>query len=163
MPRNLDGSNSPGAGSEAPGAAPRWLALLTLVYGVVLFLWLTPEDSIFLAAVLGALGSALGALHMVYCFGRRDSGRAAWLRRRAALNAERFPVPASALAGAGIGILTALCTALIMLVKTSLHSHLYPDYPLGVLIGILVRAPVWAAAGALAGTAVALWRGHTSR
>jgi hypothetical protein len=137
-----------------PPRIPRWLSPLTLAYGVILFLWLTPEDSIWLASALGAIGALIGGLHVLY-------RRPRWVQPL--LRGLDDPRPRAALIravlfGAGVGLSAAPMTALIMLVKTSLHSHLFPDYPLGVVLGVLSRAPAWAAAGALIGFACALWR-----
>lgn len=123
---------------------PRLLSLITLAYGIAAFLWLTPEDSIWLAAVFGTLGACVLAAHTVFKIaGGRDLPRRVWF-------------PGVIVLGGAIGAGATLVTAVLMLIKTSLHSHLFPDYPLTVLLGILARAPVWAAAGALAGFAIAL-------
>ncbi len=123
---------------------PRPLSLITLAYGIAAFLWLTPEDSIWLAAVFGAAGACILAAHAVFrVAGGRDLPGRVWF-------------PGTIISGGAIGAGATLVTAVLMLIKTSLHSHLFPDYPLAVLLGILARAPVWAAAGALIGVGVAL-------
>jgi hypothetical protein len=46
--------------------------------------------------------------------------------------------------------------ALLMLIKDGLHAHLFPDYPFGMIVDILGRAPLWALAGILAGIGLLL-------
>ena len=58
------------------------------------------------------------------------------------------------LSGALIGALTALATALLMLFKNLRHGHLFPDYPLDMLLDTLERLPYWSLAGALAGLGI---------
>ena len=58
--------------------------------------------------------------------------------------------------GAGVGAGTALITALLMIWKTGMHAHPFPDYPTGLILDILRRAPMWALAGILVGVALAL-------
>jgi hypothetical protein len=124
--------------------APRRLRGVTLGYGVILFLWLTPEDSIWLAAALGAGLSLLASVHLLFrLVGGRTLSARQWFAGMVGL---------SALCGAG----TAPAAALLMLVKVAAHSHAYPDYPVGVFAGIFQRLPLWTAAGALAGLALAL-------
>jgi hypothetical protein len=41
-----------------------------------------------------------------------------------------------------------------MLLKTGWHAHPIPDYPASMIVEMLARAPLWAAAGALAGVGV---------
>jgi hypothetical protein len=43
-----------------------------------------------------------------------------------------------------------------MLVKNGLHSHLFPDYPFGLIVDLLARAPLWALAGMFAGIGLLL-------
>ncbi|MBK8020349.1 MAG: hypothetical protein IPK19_02720 [Chloroflexi bacterium] len=64
--------------------------------------------------------------------------------------------------GLGIGLGTSLTAALLMLLKTGWHGHLFPDFPLGMIVDVLVRAPAWGAAGMLVGLG-ALLACHTLR
>ena len=114
---------------------------LTLLYGVAVLLWLQVEDNRVMTVVLFGLGlSMLVAWH-----------KAARLHRRAALME-------AALLGAIVGAGTALATCGLMLLKTGLHSHIYPDYPPAQMIAILSRMPIWALAGALSALGLALAR-----
>lgn len=123
---------------------PRWLSLATLSYGIAAFIWLTPEDTLWVAVLLGLLGALLAVLHLTYhkFGGRRISERSRFLGMIAL--------------GAGIGGGAACVTAGLLFLKSSIHAHLFPDYPLAYLLAVLSRAPVWALAGALIGLAAAL-------
>lgn len=55
------------------------------------------------------------------------------------------------LIGASVGLGTAFVAALLMLVKTGWHAHIFPDYPLGMILDMLRRAPAWVVAGGLIG------------
>lgn len=121
-----------------PTRRPRWLSPLTLAYGIVVFLWLTPEEnSVISVTLLGVGGALLAGLHLAY-------------RLR--------PVRHGALIGIGAlaGASASLITALLMFLKTAVHAHLFPDYPPLLLIGILERLPTWTVAGGLLGGALAL-------
>lgn len=60
------------------------------------------------------------------------------------------------LSGALIGALTALATALLMLFKNLRHGHVFPDYPLEMMLATLERLPHWALAGGLAGLGIGI-------
>ncbi len=122
---------------------PKRLTLITILYGMFTFVWLSAEDSIWLVSLLGLILALLLVVHGIYRLqGRRLSPRL-W-------------IPGLVTSGAVTGAGAALCTALIMIMKTSLHGHLYPDYPFPLIAGIIARLPVWTLAGALVGMALAL-------
>lgn len=124
---------------------PRWLLLLSLAYLPVATFWLGPEDSIWLAAVLGWLGSALGVANAVTV---RLGGRTVGGRKGLMLAVG---------IGLAVGVGAGVVTVALMLMKTAAHSHgPFPDFPATVVVGIVARMPVWAAAGALAGLALGL-------
>ncbi|KXK20119.1 MAG: hypothetical protein UZ15_CFX003001838 [Chloroflexi bacterium OLB15] len=54
------------------------------------------------------------------------------------------------LAGSG----TAASAALLMLIKNGLHGHLFPDFPFGMIAGVLALAPIWAIGGGLVGLGI---------
>jgi hypothetical protein len=113
-----------------------------MVVGILVFFWLGTEDNSVQSAVLYGLGIAsLSIAHAQYRLPKLLQ-----LRRRL-----RF-----ALLGAIIGLSAALFAALLMLLKTALHTHLFPDYSLPLIAAMLVRAPVWAVAGVLMGLGIAL-------
>ena len=68
----------------------------------------------------------------------------------------RFRIVGAALLGAIAGLGGVLATVALMLLKTGMHSHIFPDYPPGEMLEMLQRAPTWALAGALAGVGLAL-------
>lgn len=125
-----------------PGRKARWMAVF---YGLLVFLWLSPEDNHPLPVVLLGVGGSL--LSVIYWAGTRLAGREIPAAQTLVLG----PV-----LGAVCGISASLITTTLMLIKNARHAHLFPDYPPGQMGAILARAPVWAAAGALIGLGLAL-------
>lgn len=120
----------------------KWVnSFIIIGYGITLFFWLSAEDNGWIVAALGAI---LGLLMTVRIATQWEQCRAAfWF----------YP-----LFGALAGALGMAGTLLLMLIKTSIHGHLYPDYPFLLMVAFATRLPAWIAAGALLGTAVALAR-----
>lgn len=117
-------------------SAGRWLRSLWLIYGILVFVWLGPEDSLIWRPVaLGAAGVLLVALH----------AGAQWQGER--LLPARCWIPSAAVAGALFGGGTALGAAVLMFFKNALHAHIFPDYPLALILAVLERAPAWSLAG----------------
>ncbi len=137
-----------------PGRRDR---LAGLGIGAALLLWLSVEDNhVWPAALLGAaLAVLLVTLNLLQHLGGRDLPA-------------RWVVPGGGLLGMLAGLAASVVTAGLMLFKNALHAHLFPDYPPGLLLAILERAPVWALAGGLTGLGLAFgWRwwqttGHKS-
>ncbi len=121
---------------------PRWLALL---FGGLLLLWTSLEDNTMLPVAL--LGGGLALLIVQHYGGRRLEGRAFTPRQT---------MFAAALLGVATGVVAALATTLLMLIKDGMHSHLFPDYPFGMIVDTLTRAPIWALAGLLGGIGLLL-------
>ena len=112
-----------------------------LLTGLAILFWSGLEDSDTSAVtLLGALSSISLTL---------------WLLSRLAAS-PRIRAIHIALAGALAGALAALCTATLMLFKNLRHAHIFPDYPAEMLLAVLERLPVWAAAGGLAGLGIGL-------
>jgi hypothetical protein len=123
---------------------PRWLALATLLTGMVVFVWLSlEENSLWSALALGSACTALSLLHAHHAY-------ALWARLRRIVRA--------ALIGGLLGGGTALAALCLMFLKTAAHAHIVPDYSLEQMLGIALRVPVWTAAGVLLGAAVTLFR-----
>jgi hypothetical protein len=120
------------------GRRTRWLATLC---GVLIFLWLTPEDNHVEPVV------ALGTLTSVMVVWLWSAGKT--------IPARWFPAVA-ALLGATTGLGASLITALLMLIKNVQHSHVFLDFPPGMIGAIIQRAPAWMLAGALIGIGLAL-------
>lgn len=125
------------------------LRLIALGYGGGLLLWSSLEDNNVLPAALLGGGLALLALAL-WLTGASFGGK---------MLAGRRAILAVALFGAAAGFGAALATAALMLLKDGLHAHLFPDYPFGMIIDILARAPLWALATGLAsvGGLLAWW------
>jgi hypothetical protein len=119
------------------GILSRYLSLYTLIYGIVVFLWLSPDEQTWFVAILGWIGAVLITARIVIRFGLRLD-----------------PILIGAVIGAGATV----CTVLLMFLKTSLHAHVIPDYPLATMIGVAERLPAWALAGALFGAGVRVLR-----
>jgi hypothetical protein len=111
----------------------------------VILIWLGMEDSSLLLPVLlgGVLATILGLLAALEHYGGQ------------AVPSGRF-LGGSILFGGVIGASAAIVTILLMVIKTSLHGHPYPDYPLPVLLVVLARLPAWGLAGMLTGLGVGL-------
>ena len=124
---------------------PRRTRLLTIACGVVVFFWLRIEDNNVIPAVIAGFGlSLLGAF--------------IWLTKNLSGKTLRphYLLFGSALLGAVCGLATAVGTAGLMLLKNGMHGHAFPDFPFGVIVEILQRAPSWALAGGLAGLGLIL-------
>lgn len=121
------------------------LRLIALIYGGGLLLWTSLEDNSVLPVVL--LGTGLALIAAALWITRRFGGRS--FNGRGALIA-------AALIGAGIGGGNALATAVLMLIKDGLHSHLFPDYAFELIAAMVQRAPLWSVAGAFAGLGLLL-------
>jgi hypothetical protein len=124
---------------------PRRTRLLTIGYGVMVFFWLRIEDNSVLPAVIGGLGLSLLGAHL-------------WLTKNLSGKILRlgYLVIGSVSFGVVCGLATSAVAAGLMLLKNGMHGHVFPDFPFGVIVEILQRAPVWALAGGLAGLGLAL-------
>jgi len=126
----------------ARGRKARWLAI---VYGLILFLWLNPEDySVWPVTLLGTVLSAL--IIVLWTLGKIGGKEVS----------TRMMLPGAILLGATIGIGASVITAALMFFKNARHAHLFLDFPPGQMLAILERAPIWGLAGGLTGLALAL-------
>src|SRR5690349_5474040 len=119
---------------------PRRLTLITVLFGIVVFIWLSPDEQGWLVIPLGIGMATLAAAHAVFGLrrglrGREITGRWWW--------------PSMVVFGGVIGTISTVTTALRMLFKSALTQHVVPDYPALVIGGVLERAPMWGIAGAL--------------
>jgi hypothetical protein len=131
---------------------PRPLRWLAFGWAVGVFVWFSLEDNAVLPVALLGAGTAL--LYAVLTLWRRLGGRR--LHRRTMLIG-------ALLVGAAVGLGGVVCTTFLMFFKTALHAHIFPDYPPAQLLAMLERAPVWAAAGALAALGVVLMSGGINK
>ncbi|MBL8147623.1 MAG: hypothetical protein JNL34_14695 [Anaerolineae bacterium] len=128
-----------------PPIPRRWQRLLTIGGGLAVFLWLRLEDhGVITALIMGLIAATLIFINWLW---PHLSGRP---------HTPRKLIIFAAACGAGLGLLTALASAFLMLLKNGFHGHLNPDYPAGLLLDTLGRAPAWALAGALLAVAAAL-------
>jgi hypothetical protein len=122
-----------------------WTRLLAIIYGLVVFFWMGPEDNtVWPVALLGAVGSSLTVL--LWTLGRLG-GRDILARHLPLL---------SGLMGAASGLGAGVLSALLMLFKNARHAHLFPDYPAGLLGAMIALSPAWALAGGLIGAGCGL-------
>ncbi|RMF77678.1 MAG: hypothetical protein D6737_16940 [Chloroflexi bacterium] len=118
----------------------RRLRMATLLYGMIVFFWLTPEeDSVVTVTILGVVAAFLMAWWQLL---RWRGGHA--------VRARLVPLML-AVFGALVGILAGGATAFLMLMKNAIHGHENLDYRPELMLAILERVPVWALAGALLG------------
>lgn len=121
--------------------------LAALLIGVVVFFWLRVEDDNAIAAAVCAFLST--CLFVTGWAWRKAGGRSYSWRRMLATCAAL-----GGLAGSG----TAASAALLMLIKNGLHGHLFPDFPFGMIAGVLALAPIWTIGGGLVGLGIgAVW------
>ncbi len=125
---------------------PKRFPLITLLYGITLFIWMSAEDSVWLVSLFGLGLSLLIVTHSLFRLTGRTFPARVWM-------------PASVIVGALIGAGASLATVLLMVIKTAWHAHLYPDYSFPLIAGIAARLPPWSLAGALVGLAFVIYQG----
>ena len=113
--------------------------------GLLWFLWVGYEDQGLVAVtIVGAsLSLAIGITAARRQLGDREMTERRWILSTAGL-------------GLGCGALVSLITAVLILVKTSLHTHPYLDFSAGDIRVLLTSTPVWATGGLLVGLAAGL-------
>jgi hypothetical protein len=124
---------------------PRRFRLFALASGAAIFFWLSIEDTNIIPAIFfGADASLLIGLYWLF----KKLGSKSLSLNGLMIGAILF----GALVGAG----STLTTAALMLLKNGSHGHVFPDYPLGMIVEILLRAPAWALAGGFLGLGFSL-------
>jgi hypothetical protein len=118
-----------------------------IILGALTLLWLPLEET----GVRNPQALALAAGVLV--------GVSLWVRRLQAASGSHW------LRSVGIGGLAGLVTAplavFLMIFKSGLHSHGFPEYSTSQILDVLGRTPLWTAAGSVAGLLAGLWpRGH---
>lgn len=121
--------------------------LAALLIGVVVFFWLRVEDD---NAIAAAVCAFLSTCLIVTGWAWRKAGGRSYSWRR-------LMATCAALGGL-VGLGTAASAALLMLIKNGLHGHLFPDFPFGMIAGVLALAPIWTIGGGLVGLGIgAVW------
>ncbi|MEO8612201.1 MAG: hypothetical protein ABI690_30180 [Chloroflexota bacterium] len=123
----------------------RRIRLVVMAYGLLLFLWFTPEDNQVWPVTL--LGWGLAGLVVFMALVNKFGGRQI---------PARYVVPLLTVLCVLVGLGSSIATAGLMFFKNALHAHLFFDYPTPMLLAILERAPYWGIAGGLAGLGAAL-------
>lgn len=121
-------------------------------YGLLIFIWLSPEDNAVWPVALIGLGLAL--LSTVWLIQRRLGG---------SVFPARYVLIGGILLGGIVGLGGALSATGLMFFKNALHAHVFWDFPPAMVLAMLTRAPSWALAGGLAGLGIGclwLWRGN---
>ncbi|MAS37587.1 MAG: hypothetical protein CL610_26560 [Anaerolineaceae bacterium] len=123
----------------------RGTRLLALTYGLALFFWLSLEDTSVAPVVAFGFGLAI----LIIGLTTLDKIGGQWLTVR-----HFFAL--TVLSGVALGLGTSVATAVLMFFKNARHAHLFPDYPTGMIVAMLERAPWWGVAGGLLGLSLGL-------
>lgn len=119
------------------------LKKVTAAWGVYAAVWITLEGNVGQTVLLAVGLALLTAGHLLQRgVGGRRLSRPQWLLL-------------AATAGLLIGLSSSLLTLVFMVVKTGLHAH-GPEFTPGEMAWVVQQAPVWAAAGLLAGLGMGL-------
>ena len=119
--------------------------LIVIGYGLVLLLWMSLEDTHTEPVVV--LGVVLSLLVSLQTLLRRMGGHGVSVRQLLLI---------LSLGGGLVGVGASISTALLMFFKNAWHAHLFLDFPPGIMLAILERAPAWGLAGVLIGVGIGL-------
>lgn len=125
--------------------AGRRTRLVAMGYGLALFLWMSVEDNAIWPVTLYGVG--LAALIVNLTILDKIGGK---------FIPPRYLLFAGVLWGALLGLSASLAAAGLMFFKNAVHAHFFPDYPPGLMLAMLGRAPAWIAAGSLVGIGLTL-------
>lgn len=126
----------------------RW-RILSLILGILLFIWLPVEDvnaSLVTVFAIAICGLAVARFLIPI---RVQPGSKHWLV---------YPL-SGMIAGAAI----TLVTLLLMAFKSGLHGHGSPDFTPEQVASVLWLTPLWTAAGFLIGLGAGIWQRAHSR
>lgn len=119
--------------------------LIVIGYGLALLLWMSLEDTHTEPVVV--LGVAFSLLVSLRTLLRRLGGQGVTIRQFLLI---------LAFSGGLFGVGASISTALLMFFKNAWHAHLFLDFPPGIMLAILERAPAWGLAGVLIGIGIGL-------
>jgi hypothetical protein len=120
----------------------RWLVI---GLGILTFLWLSIEDTHTEPVALLGIGLALLGIW---------SWATQQLKHTLIQGLHRYVL--LMVLGGLTGLTSVMLTALLMFLKTAWHSHLFPDFPVAMMLAMLELAPIWSVAGVLLGLGLAL-------
>lgn len=130
--------------SGTPSPTPLWLRGAGLLLGAILLFWLPIEDtSTRTPMLLATLVVILLAAYQIQRFAASPC-RQLWVRHTLL----------GGLGGVGIPVLAAG----LMILKSGIHSHGFPDYPLSQFFDVLSWSPTMLAAGVLLGLGAGAFR-----
>ncbi|MDX1436311.1 MAG: hypothetical protein R3335_05850 [Anaerolineales bacterium] len=124
--------------------APNWLRLISILLGIGVITWLTVEDpDARNPLIAGALISLTGGMHV---FHRLDGTPCHRVLLR--------------YGGAGLllGLSAPLLASILMLFKSGLHGHGFPEYIFQDYVTTYRLLPLFGAVGLVAGIALGTWR-----
>lgn len=119
--------------------------LLIIALGIVILVWSGLEDNQVFGVV--ALGWIIAIVSVTNVIVSRYGGQS-----YSSSIVKKF----SPLVGASIGASASVITALLMILKTIRHSHVFPDYPPQMILAILERLPIWTLSAGFIGFGLSL-------
>lgn len=110
---------------------------------LVTFAWLSIEDTSTHWVTLLGIGFSLIAIFGFLVYNK---------------NNQLSPLLIYPVSGFLAGLLVTPLVVSLMAIKTGLHSHVTPDFSIQQIWSVLKTTPVWAVAGLLIGTGIAIWQ-----
>jgi hypothetical protein len=127
---------------KTPGAGHQF-RLLSILLGIILFVWLSFEGQNVTWVILFANAICMLGAGGILARSPRLIKNKSWLV---------YP-----LAGSLGGAATTPIALLLMALRTGLHGHSTPDYTSAQIIAVLISFPVWVGTGAVIGLGAGLW------
>ena len=115
------------------------------VAGLMSFIWIGIEDRSSIPMIIVATGLVIAIGLTLY----------EWAAQRTRPT-DRSTLWVATGLGALSGLLVPITTVILMLVKTSLHNHVVPDFSVDDVVAVFFRTPIWVMAGLLIGLALGL-------
>lgn len=125
---------------------PGWIRFAPIMLGAVWFVWIGIEDRGLIAVLLLSAASLTVLILAIQPKIRTRLPRSGKARSAAILSV-----------GLAAGLLVTPTAILLMAVKTSLHSHVPPDFNRTDLMHVLDSTPAWALGALLLAAAAALY------
>jgi hypothetical protein len=131
--------------NRAQAAPSRYQKISWAIAGLLSFIWIGVEDRtnrpVIIIAVTLAIAIGLTLYNRMVQDERSGERSLLWVT-----------------IGVGFisGLLVPIAAVILMLVKTSLHSHVVPDFSVDDVIAVLLRTPVWVISGLMIGAAIGM-------